>query len=318
MSLILETGGGTALANAYCNAAFVTSYLTDRGRETENTWSTLGASEQEAAIIKATEYIDLRFGTQFGGTRKRDLVGAKAVAHLELTGQPTAGELVTIAGITYTFQVSLGLAANEVLIGADFDTSLANLLAAMTDETGAGTKYSTVNRPLASVDLELDTDDPSILDLTAQTEGEAGNAIQFTTDIVNATLTAFYGGEDKGPQPLEFPRENLYDRAGIVVTGVPLRLRKATAEYAVRAAGAALLTDPGAAGPNSTGAIERSKKKVGPIETDITYASTGTAGNVGAGGGIVSDANITQYPAADLLLREYIKAGGIFSAVGRA
>ena len=69
MAFTIETGAGVAGANAYATAAQVLAYLTDRGRETENSWSTTTPAEQQAAIIKATDYIEKRFFGIWRGDR---------------------------------------------------------------------------------------------------------------------------------------------------------------------------------------------------------------------------------------------------------
>lgn len=66
---------------------------------------------------------------------------------------PSSGDTVTIGDITYTFRTALTTnpehIAYEVLIGADADTTLANLKAAINGAAGAGTLYSsgTVKHP---------------------------------------------------------------------------------------------------------------------------------------------------------------------------
>lgn len=69
MAFTHEDGSGVQDANAYATIAEVTAYLTDRGRQAENTWSTRTTAEQEAAIIKASDYIDKRWGGSFRGKR---------------------------------------------------------------------------------------------------------------------------------------------------------------------------------------------------------------------------------------------------------
>jgi hypothetical protein len=70
MAFILEDGTGVAGANAYVDPAYVTAYLTDRGRETENTWSTRSEAEQKVACIKATDYIELMNSARFAGYKE--------------------------------------------------------------------------------------------------------------------------------------------------------------------------------------------------------------------------------------------------------
>lgn len=67
MAFTLEDGTGVAAANAYVAEATVTTYLTDRGRETENGWSTLTTAQQQQAIVKATDYVEKRFRGRWKG-----------------------------------------------------------------------------------------------------------------------------------------------------------------------------------------------------------------------------------------------------------
>lgn len=66
MAFTLETGDGVASANAYVDVAFVDEYHGDRGR---TAWSG-GDSVKQAAIIRASEYVDKRFGGRFRGYRQ--------------------------------------------------------------------------------------------------------------------------------------------------------------------------------------------------------------------------------------------------------
>lgn len=66
MPFIVEDGTGLADANAYASVAEVTAYATDRGLA-----FTGSQSAQEAAIIRATSYLDARYGSRFNGERLR-------------------------------------------------------------------------------------------------------------------------------------------------------------------------------------------------------------------------------------------------------
>ncbi|RLB78569.1 MAG: hypothetical protein DRH24_14210 [Deltaproteobacteria bacterium] len=54
---------------------------------------------------------------------------------------PSNGQTLTIAGVTFTFVSSLGSTAGNVLIGANTAATLDNLVAAINKSSGAGTKY---------------------------------------------------------------------------------------------------------------------------------------------------------------------------------
>lgn len=136
--------------------------------------------------------------------------------------------------------------------------------------------------------------------MTALISGSSGNDIalaETTTDL--DITTAFANGLDAGMQALQFPRSALYDSSGRPVVGVPLGVKQATAEYAVRAHGEALYQDPTI---DETGrAVVGKREKVGPIETETTYADGASLSSL-----------IKPYPAADRLLTEYLTpAGGV-------
>lgn len=69
MAFTVEDGTNVAGANAYCDVAFVTAYLTETGDNTA--WSALATDTlREQAIVKATRYIDQRFGPLFMSQRR--------------------------------------------------------------------------------------------------------------------------------------------------------------------------------------------------------------------------------------------------------
>ncbi len=295
MAFLIEDGSGVVNANAYVTEAFALTYLTDRNRETENTWSTRTAAVRRAAIIAATDYIEKRWREHFKGSKKfLALLLAKGV--LTFSQNPTATETVVIGSVTYTFQTALST-ANDILIGADASVTLDNLAAAITASSGEGTLYGTgtVVHPDASASaFDLDT-----LVIEAKVDGLAGNLIATTTTVTAATLTAatLLGGSDVGlRQPLSFPRLNLSDIDGVSITGIPARLKQATVEYAVRAVAAILQPDPTV---DLTGRTVIGKREhTGPIEEETRYQE----------GGRIS---ITKpYPAADALLGDFIRLGG--------
>jgi hypothetical protein len=90
-----------------------------------------------------------------------------------------------------------------------------------------------------------------------------------------------YGRE----QETEWPRVRAFDRDRYPVNGIPLEIKEATAEYALRAITADLNPDPDY---DTTGqAIASKSETVGPITESVTYAG---------GGGVVM---MPKYPAAD-------------------
>lgn len=67
MPIVVEDGSGLSTANAYVSEAFVTAFHTDRNN---TSWLDFTSPERQAAIIRASEYIDKRFGRRFRGFRK--------------------------------------------------------------------------------------------------------------------------------------------------------------------------------------------------------------------------------------------------------
>jgi len=297
MVFIVESGSGTPGANAYASVAFVTQYLTDRGRSTENGWTASSAAVKQESIVKATDYIEQRWGPLFRGSKANELIaGRQASAVLELTGLPLDGEEFTVGVRTYRMSDALEQ-EGDVLIGADIPTTIDNMVSAVNldaedlDVTVEG--HTQFNYDAFALDQSPE------ISIAARTAGENGNLIPFVTDIVAATITGagfLIDGLDDAEQHLVFPRSGLYTTDGAEVIGVPLKVRKATAEYAVRALAATLSPDP--TWDARFQAVASYKTKVGPIEEETHY---------GAGGAISA---MKPYPAADALLEEFIEAGG--------
>lgn len=66
MTFTVETGTGVTDANAYVAVAAANTYFAERGVAS---WEALDADVKQAAIIKATDYVDTRFGPRFLGTK---------------------------------------------------------------------------------------------------------------------------------------------------------------------------------------------------------------------------------------------------------
>lgn len=284
MSLTLETGIGVRGANSYVTAAFVTGYLTERGREAENGWSTKSGAEQDELCVVATDFVEkspARLGQSFRGSRLVFLSDAYATGAVAFSGVPDPADDLVVGDVTYTFVAALTGIADEVLIGGSAAATASNLVDAISATASqAGVTFGTGTEANRHANAVLDGAD---VDLTATAPGSPGNDTALSGSPANVTLTAFSGGLDGGSQPLAFPRRGIYDDAGRSIDGIPLVLRQATAEYAVRAAaGTALDPDPG-------GGLGVKREKVGPLE--VEYHETAIVG-----------ATIRPYPAADRLL----------------
>jgi hypothetical protein len=296
MSFIIEDGSGIPSANAYASTAYMLNYLTERNRQAQNLWEDLTLPVQQAHGIAATDYIEGRFRLRFMGQKQfRSITRAKAV--LTFVDNPIAASVVVLGTQTYTFVAALGV-ADDVLLGANAQGSMNNLInaiAALPDQAGVTHGTGTV----ANVDASGSAFEDNALVAEALVDGTPGNLIVSTTDVVNGTWSSatLIGGTSVGkPQPLSFPKINLFDRDGLQVLGMPDRLLQATTEYAVRNAGAILQPDPDV----TTGLqVVEKKEKVDVIE-EITKWTEGGAIQISI-----------PYPAADSLLCEYLRPSGL-------
>lgn len=114
----------------------------------------------------------------------------------------------------------------------------------------------------------------------AGSNAEKEQAIVRATDYVSTMV--FSGTRLTSAQALPWPRADI---------GIPDAIKRATAEYALRARAGALETD-GAAGA----AIISESSKVGPLEETTTYAAPTLS----------SRSQRRAYPAADRLLAPYL------------
>lgn len=116
---------------------------------------------------------------------------------------------------------------------------------------------------------------------------------------------------DDPAQALSWPRdggadEPLYDRRGVdVAETVPLAVRQATAEYALRALAGALLPDPTV--PDEAGRfVSLKREKLGPLEEETRFSDTRAVQTT------------RKYPEADRLLRQSGLLAELSDRAGRA
>ncbi len=272
MTFTVEDGTGVAGANSLGTVAGFKAYQGDRGVDISN----FGTPDIEQALVKATDFIEQRWGIRFKGTRQFSDVSAGR-STLTFTGQPLAAETVTIGTTVFTF-------GTNVTIGASVAETIDNLVLAAASHL--------------TVVLSAGIGDTAVA--VALEKGTAGNGIA-TTDTVTAgswsSTTLLGGGDVLVPQSLSFPRLGLTDRDGLTVRGIPEKLKQAAYEYTFRALSATLMPDPTHDATGRT--VNRIMKKVGPLETETQYET----------GGALSQP-IPPYPAADRLLAEYVHSGG--------
>jgi hypothetical protein len=66
MAFVVEDGTGLSNANSYCDLTFAASYFEDRNAVT---WDVLDDDIKKASLILATDYIEMRFGSQLRGVK---------------------------------------------------------------------------------------------------------------------------------------------------------------------------------------------------------------------------------------------------------
>lgn len=295
--LNVEDGTGViALANSYVGVAEADNYHVARGNAA---WAAAATEEiREEALIRATDYIETRFGQRFLGRKQFIDLELAAIGHFNIPGSNVVNnDTVTIGVTVYTFVPSPS-AAFEVDIGADAAGSVVNLDAAINLTGVAGTTYGvgTTIHPDFSSEVHV-IGLPGFL-ITAKVKGIIGNGVVLATSDgrANWDTAITLGGQDTGEQPLSFPRLNLWTRDGTLVSMIPQALKNAQMEYALSALAASLWLAPT---QDATGLrVIGSRSKVGPIETETRFAENTTV------------STIKPLPQADRLLNQYLAATG--------
>lgn len=127
----------------------------------------------------------------------------------------------------------------------------------------------------------------------AQSDSVLQSAIVAAMRYVEGRYRGKFKGAQLNPaiQALSFPRICIYDPDGNLEAAVPSRLKDAISEYSSRALTSPLAPDPSIA-PN----VAATKEVVGPIEEDVTFFGAAPI--------------FAAYPAADLLLQEFLRGNG--------
>ena len=129
----------------------------------------------------------------------------------------------------------------------------------------------------------------SITAWTGDTSDKESALIRATDYIEFRFAESFLGSKVESDQSLSFPRTDIDD---VDEDQVPRALKRATAEYALRALSAELAPDPIATDTGRVGLVSESHK-TGPIEDTYRYASRGAG---------LPPPPFRPYPAADALL----------------
>ena len=131
----------------------------------------------------------------------------------------------------------------------------------------------------------------------ATTDLKQGALIRATDYIETRWGQRFKGAFEfpETPQALSFPRINLRDKQGTLITGIPVNLKRAVFEYALKALSDTLFLEPVL---DDTGmSLIKKRTKTGLVEKEVAYA-------VGS-----SPSTIKPIASADLLIQPYIASG---------
>jgi hypothetical protein len=198
--LVIETGSGVRGANSYVSTSYVTTYLTERNRQTENSWASASTGVKESACIQATDYLEKRFSSLFKGFKKYSFMSVAAKAQVDFGTLPEDGDTLTVGDETYTFVSSLTGDMNDILIGLNSSATIDNFIDCLsnnepTKEVTHGAVLD-INRHVTIIKQS----NKAIL--TAVSDGVGGNSTVLTTTSNTLQITSFSGGINGGPQVL--------------------------------------------------------------------------------------------------------------------
>lgn len=117
--------------------------------------------------------------------------GAAATGTLTFAANPADNDTITIGSAVYRFKTTLER-ANDIKIGTALPDTLSSLDKTINGEGEAGVDYfAGTTTPLTDVTANVSG---SVLNLTAEESGVAGNSIALASSAVNVTVGAFAGG----------------------------------------------------------------------------------------------------------------------------
>ena len=138
------------------------------------------------------------------------------------------------------------------------------------------------------------------------TDDEKDIALIKATDYIQQRFQGgWLGDKVNHSYPLCWPRQNVDDGKGRLrfdYNEIPTELKKATAEYALRALTTELITDPTT---NGLEVVEESKE-VGPIKTKKKYSQMGRSKS-----SLVRDSIFKEYPTADMHIESLLRPASV-------
>jgi hypothetical protein len=145
------------------------------------------------------------------------------------------------------------------------------------------------------------------------TDGELEVAIVIATDYIDTRWRKRFAGTplEAPDQTTEWPRTDLTDDYGYDIEGIPTNLKKACAEYALRAAANGQLVSDGptpivGGEQQPMGEVLSTSVTVGPITDSKTFAEYG--GGYGTGTSTTGGNLLPAIPAADMLIEPLLDA----------
>ena len=119
--------------------------------------------------------------------------------------------------------------------------------------------------------------------------------IQGTDYLDQAFRNRFKGTRSSSTQRLEWPRDNVYDELGTIITAIPEEILNASIEFAFEAASSPLAPTPQVS--DTGGQVVLQRDKVDVLETETRYAESR------------SIKTFRSYPRAQLVVRRWLKPG---------
>jgi len=113
MSLVTETGTGSATGESFCSVTDALAYHSARGN---STWATITTEQQEQALRRATDYMEAVYSQRWAGTRTTSTQALSWPRYnVFVNGYVTSSSAVPRPVINACSELALKAAAGELL-----------------------------------------------------------------------------------------------------------------------------------------------------------------------------------------------------------
>lgn len=113
MSLVVETGTGSATGESFCSVSDALAYHAARGNAT---WATITTTQQEQALRRATDYMEAVYSQRWAGTRTTSVQALSWPRYnVFVNGFVTLSSSIPRAVINACSELALRAAAGELL-----------------------------------------------------------------------------------------------------------------------------------------------------------------------------------------------------------